>query len=76
MPDCCQIRLHVSNLKVIAMKKRDKISEADNDVKWAISCIGLNFISLALLKIIGYNGIYLNHINWGEEQVPWAASAP
>jgi hypothetical protein len=57
-------------------KKRDKIYEADNEVKWAVKCIGLNYIALALLKIVDYNGVYLNHISWGEEQVPWAASTP
>jgi len=52
-------------------KKRAKIYEASNEVKFAINMIGLNYIALALLKIIGYNGVYLSHVSWEEEQVPW-----
>ncbi|OPX77359.1 MAG: hypothetical protein A4E48_00319 [Methanosaeta sp. PtaU1.Bin060] len=52
--------------------KRSKIESAGNEVKYAARAVGLNYILLALLKIIGYNGKYLNHNSWNEEPVPWS----
>jgi hypothetical protein len=56
-------------------EKRSKIYEASREVKFAIERIGRNYISLALLRIIDYNGCYFDHIRWAEEQVPWANSS-
>jgi len=52
-------------------KKRSKISEASEEVKFVVGNIGLNYIALSILKIIGYNDVYLNHISWEVEHVPW-----
>jgi hypothetical protein len=57
-------------------KKRAKIDKASGEVEFAINRIGINYISLALLRIIGYNGCYLDHVSWEEKQVPWATSSP
>ena len=51
-------------------KKRDKMDVTDWEVKYDVTRIGLNYIALALLKIVDYNGEYLSHISWNEERVP------
>ena len=67
---------YLRNAIIHPMKeKRNKIYEADDEVKWNVKRIGLDYLALALLKIIGYDGGYLSHISWREEQVPWATSA-
>lgn len=57
-------------------EKRSRIDGASYEAMNVIYELGLNYIALALLSIIGYNGKYLNHITWQEEQVPWANSSP
>jgi hypothetical protein len=54
--------------------KRDKLRDVPDQAMYQALRLGLWYLELILLRLLGYNGYYYNRLTYGYRNVPWNAS--
>jgi hypothetical protein len=54
-------------------KNRDYLDQVPRGVRFSAVEIGLQTVSIAILKVMGYNGRYFDDMEWELKAVPWAS---